>query len=129
MPCCITFTSPLFLAPPACVFAGRYLAGREQRLRRVLKDAAAVADAMAAAAAAAASASAAPGVGASSAGSTTAHGALHQLLESPVGSWGFGEDGSPPGLRQFVRALDEKLINAVQETVMNVMRFFMPKVG
>lgn len=49
-------------------------------------------------------------------------------LEAPGGTWGFGEDGSPPGLRQFVRALDEKLINAVQETVMNVMRFFLSKV-
>jgi hypothetical protein len=45
-----------------------------------------------------------------------------------AGTWGFAEDGTPPGLRQFVRALDEKLINAMQETTMNVTRFFMSKV-
>jgi hypothetical protein len=34
-----------------------------------------------------------------------------------------------PQLRGFVRALDERLINAVQETAVNVTRFFLPQVG
>jgi hypothetical protein len=34
-----------------------------------------------------------------------------------------------PQLRGFVRALDERLINAVQETAVNVTRFFLPQVS
>lgn len=36
-----------------------------------------------------------------------------------------GSQVVPPNLRQFVRALDEKVLNAMQETVVNVLRFFL----
>ncbi len=102
----------------------RYLAGRAQRLRRILKDATAVLEAMAAAAAAAGSR---PGGPLQQQAAAAARASRASLDAGVQGGWGFGEDGAAPGLRAFVRALDEKLINAVQETVVNVMRFFMAK--
>ncbi len=102
----------------------RYLAGRSQRIRKILKEASLVLEAMAAAAAAAGTP---PGSDAGAAAAKAAAAARAQL-EGGGASWGFSDQGAAPGLRAYVRALDEKVINAVQETVMNVMRFFMPKV-
>lgn len=47
-----------------------------------------------------------------------------QALDAPD-SWGFAEDGAPPSLRVFMKALNERLINAMQETVSNVSGIFL----
>ncbi|KAF8059217.1 VPS51 [Scenedesmus sp. PABB004] len=91
----------------------RYLAGRGERLRRILADAALAADAMAAAAAS-------PG--------PRAGGAPPPGLDGPEG-WGFGPDGTPPSLARFVTALDERLINTLQETAVNVTTIFLQDDG
>mmetsp|Transcript_18627 Transcript_18627/g.47206 ORF Transcript_18627/g.47206 Transcript_18627/m.47206 type:complete len:953 (-) Transcript_18627:187-3045(-) len=118
------------LGEPDDTLQDRYLAGRAARLRRVLKDATAVADAMAAAAATAC------GVpGASEASASVAAATARASLETPT-AWGFSEGTSStgaltvvvaPGLRAFIKSLDERLINAINETVINVMRFFLPQ--
>ena len=41
-------------------------------------------------------------------------------------AWNWTAAGPPP-LRAFVRSLDEKFISGVQETVVNVIRFFLPE--
>ncbi|EFJ51819.1 hypothetical protein VOLCADRAFT_120427 [Volvox carteri f. nagariensis] len=102
------------LGEPDDTLQDKYLSGRVARIKRVLTEAAMVADAMAAAAAASA-------------------GGQQQLVPPPPKaqlpapeSWGW-TGGNPPQLRAFVRALDEKFINGVQETVVNVIRFFLPE--
>jgi hypothetical protein len=90
----------------------KYLTGRLERMQRILKDAGVVADAMAAAAAAAAG-------GPAAAASLSAG-----VLDSPE-AWGVGPDGAAPALPVFVKALDERLINALQETVVNVNDIFL----
>jgi hypothetical protein len=98
-----------------CLFQQeKYLQGRSERMTRILQEAAAVAAAMAAA-------SQQPG-GAAAAGSSTA--AVPAGVESPE-AWGFAANGTPPSLPRFVRALDERLINTMQETVMNVNGIFL----
>jgi hypothetical protein len=83
-------------------------------MTRILQEAAAVAAAMAAA-------SQQPG-GAAAAGSSTA--AAPAGVETPE-AWGFAANGTPPSLPRFVKALDERLINTMQETVMNVNGIFL----
>eukprot|EP00882_Tetradesmus_deserticola_P018082 GHRQ01019405.1.p1 GENE.GHRQ01019405.1~~GHRQ01019405.1.p1 ORF type:complete len:261 (+),score=100.78 GHRQ01019405.1:160-942(+) len=92
----------------------KYLQGRSERMKRILQEAAAVAAAMAAVAQQ-------PG-GAAAGSSSTA--ALPAGVESPE-AWGFAANGTPPSLPRFVKALDERLINTMQETVMNVNGIFM----
>jgi hypothetical protein len=105
---------------PTCMFVCRllqqekYLQGRSERMTRILQEAAAVAAAMAAA-------SQQPG-GAAAAGSSTA--AVPAGVENAE-AWGFAPNGIPPGLPRFVKALDERLINTMQETVMNVNGIFL----
>jgi hypothetical protein len=93
----------------------KYLQGRSERMTRILQEAAAVAAAMAAA-------SQQPG-GTAAAGSSTAA-AAPAGVESPE-AWGFAANGTPPSLPRFVKALDERLINTMQETVMNVNGIFL----
>jgi hypothetical protein len=40
-------------------------------------------------------------------------------------AWGFSADGRPPALGAFVRALGERLLAALQETVANVSGIFL----
>ncbi|GFR51170.1 hypothetical protein Agub_g13528, partial [Astrephomene gubernaculifera] len=107
------------LGEPDDTLQDKYLSGRVARIRRVLSEAALVADAMAAAAA----------------GAGAAGGQQQQPVQVPPPpktqisapeSWGWS-GSTPPQLRAFVRALDEKFINGVQETVVNVIRFFLPE--
>lgn len=100
----------------------KYLQGRTDRMRRILAEASAVADAMAAAAAARSSSSpqpqpALPGALAGAAG----------LVVREAWGFGLGEGGAPvpPALGAFVKALDERLLNALQETVVNVSGIFL----
>ncbi|KAG2495102.1 hypothetical protein HYH03_006712 [Edaphochlamys debaryana] len=97
------------LGEPDDTLQDKYLTGRVSRIKRVLQEAAIVADAMAAAAGGQAQVQPPP----------------KQQLPAPE-SWGWA-NGTPPALRVFVRALDEKFINGVQETVVNVVRFFLPE--
>lgn len=85
----------------------KYMQGRMQRMRRILQEAAVVVDAMALAAA----------------GEPVPEG-LSAALEAPS-SWGFTEPGSPPPLATFIKALDERFINALRETVINVTTIFL----
>ncbi|GIL88543.1 hypothetical protein Vretimale_15339 [Volvox reticuliferus] len=102
------------LGEPDDTLQDKYLTGRVARIKRVLSEAAVVADAMAAAAAASAGGQQQPMPPPPKA-----------QLSAPE-SWGW-TGGNPPQLRAFVRALDEKFINGVQETVVNVVRFFLPE--
>lgn len=98
----------------AChVLQERYLQGRKERMQRILQEASAVADAMAAAAQAPAS---------RSSGSDSAA-ALPGVEDAA--SWGVSPSGAPPSLSTFVKALDERLINAMQETVMHMNTIFL----
>lgn len=45
-------------------------------------------------------------------------------VENPE-SWGYAASGAVPSLSRFVKALDERLINTLQETVMNVNGIFL----
>ncbi|GLC45938.1 hypothetical protein PLESTF_000714400 [Pleodorina starrii] len=101
------------LGEPDDTLQDKYLSGRVARIKRVLAEAALVADAMAAAAA-------------STAGQPAAMPPPPKAQLAAPESWGW-TGGAPPQLRAFVRALDEKFINGVQETVVNVIRFFLPE--
>lgn len=87
----------------------KYLQGRTQRMQKILQEASAVADQMSAVAQ-----------------------SLEQLtgttappaVENPE-MWGYGANGAVPTLGRFVKALDERLINTLQETVMNVNGIFL----
>lgn len=107
------------LPRPVCVLLlqEKYLQGRKQRMQRILQDAAAVADAMAAAAQAPARSSRSSG---SDSGSTPPLPAV----EDPAG-WGVGADGAVPSVSAFVKTLDERFINALQETIMNMNTIFL----
>lgn len=85
-------------------------------MQRILQEAAAVADAMAVAAQAPARRSRG---GSSDSGSAALPGV------EDAASWGVGADGSAPALSTFVKALDERLINAMQETVANMNTIFL----
>lgn len=91
----------------------KYLQGRSERMRRILQEASIVAGAMAAEAQRLAPAAAA---GRSS--------SIPAGIESPE-SWGFGSKGEVPSLARFVKLLDERLINTMQETVVNVNGIFL----
>lgn len=93
----------------------KYLQGRKERMQRILQEAGAVAHAMAAAAQAPARSSR----GSSDNGSTPL-----PAVEDPA-SWGVGADGSVPSVNVFVKALDERLINALAETVVNMNTIFL----
>ncbi|KAF5829573.1 Vps51/Vps67-domain-containing protein [Dunaliella salina] len=110
------------LGEPDRTLQDRYLAGRAQRVSRILRDGSAVVDAMATAAAVWGLPSDSPAVRSAAAVAQSTQG----QLESPEG-WGFGDRSAPPSLRAFITALDEKFINAVQETATNVTRFFLPQ--
>lgn len=88
-------------------------------MQRILQEASLVADAMAAAqrGPAAASSSSSSERQAGSAGPPAA-------VDNPE-SWGFSAAGAPPSLSRFIKALDERLINAMQETVVNVSSIFL----
>ncbi|KXZ52995.1 hypothetical protein GPECTOR_8g365 [Gonium pectorale] len=104
------------LGEPDDTLQDKYLSGRVARIRKVLAEATLVAEAMAAAAAAAAGA-----------GGQQAATQLPSKAQLPnPETWGWS-GSQPPALRVFVRALDEKFINGVQETVVNVVRFFLPE--
>ncbi|GLI70392.1 hypothetical protein VaNZ11_015174 [Volvox africanus] len=103
------------LGEPDDTLQDKYLTGRVARIKRVLAEAAIVADAMAAAAAAA-----------SAGGQQQPVPPPPKAQVSAPESWGW-TGGNPPQLRAFLRALDEKFINGVQETVVNVVRFFLPE--
>ncbi|KAL6763334.1 hypothetical protein V8C86DRAFT_2499142 [Haematococcus lacustris] len=108
------------LGEPDDTLQDRYLAGRAQRLRKVLSDGSTLVEAMAVAAAS-------PRDAATSPATAAAIQAVVSRVDQPA-AWGLTEgDTCVPNLRAFAKALDEKLINAVQETVMNVMRFFLPQ--
>ncbi|GFH06630.1 uncharacterized protein HaLaN_01294, partial [Haematococcus lacustris] len=108
------------LGEPDDTLQDRYLAGRAQRLRKVLSDGSTLVEAMAVAAAS-------PRDAATSPATAAAIQAVVSRVDQPT-AWGLTEgDTCVPNLRAFAKALDEKLINAVQETVMNVMRFFLPQ--
>lgn len=83
-------------------------------MRRILSEASATADAMAAAAAARPGAPPPPPAPLAGAAGAAAREA-----------WGFGADGAPPALVPFVRALGERLMSALQETVVNVSSIFL----
>ena len=74
---------------------GKYLEGRSARMRKILAEGGAVADA----------------INVASAGAQVTSGML-KALEAPA-SWGFAA-GAMPSLKHFFKALDEKLINAMQ---------------
>ncbi|PNH08814.1 Vacuolar protein sorting-associated protein 51 [Tetrabaena socialis] len=97
------------LGEPDDTLQDKYLSGRVARIKRVLAEAAVVADAMAAAAG----------------GQQSMPPPPKAQVAAPE-SWGWA-GSTPPPLRAFVRALDEKFINGVQETVVNVIRFFLPE--
>ncbi|KXZ52998.1 hypothetical protein GPECTOR_8g368 [Gonium pectorale] len=104
------------LGEPDDTLQDKYLSGRVARIKKVLAEATLVAEAMAAAAAAAAGA-----------GGQQAPTQLPSKAQLPnPETWGWS-GSQPPALRVFVRALDEKFINGVQETVVNVVRFFLPE--
>lgn len=84
----------------------KYLQGRTERMRALLAEAAATVAAMAA------SAPAPPAAGPLAAPAARA-------------AWGFADGGTPPGLGAFVKALDEKVLGALQETVANVSSIFL----
>lgn len=94
----------------------KYLQGRKERMQRVLQEASAVADAMASAAQAPARSS--------SRDLASDSPAVVPGVDDPA-SWGCGADGAVPSLSTFVRTLDERLINAMQETVMNMNTIFL----
>ena len=105
----------------------KYLQGRAERLRRVLAEAAAVADAMGAATAAAAGGAPAP----------APPPAAGPLADASVReAWGFapardGDGGggggpeAPPALEPFARVLSERLAASLQETAANVASIFL----
>jgi hypothetical protein len=99
----------------ACHQQEKYLQGRSERMARILQEAAAVAAAMAAV-------SQQPGGTAAAGSSSTV--AAPAGVESPE-AWGFAANGTSPSLPRFVKALDERLINTMQETVMNVNGIFL----
>lgn len=99
----------------------KYLQGRKERMQRILQEASAVADAMAAAGQAPARRS--RGGGSDSGPAAAAAAALPGVEDAA--SWGVAPDGTPPALGAFVKALDERLINAMQETVMNMNTIFL----
>jgi len=76
----------------------KYLQGRATRLKRILAEATAVADLMAAAAGGC---------------DDWRRSSPPSSIESPA-VWGVAEDGAPPTLRVWIKALDERLINAMQ---------------
>lgn len=106
------------LASLVLLLQEKYLQGRKQRMQRILQEAAAVADAMAAAAQAPARSS--RGGGSDSGGAASSLPAV----EDPA-SWGVGADGAVPSVNAFVKALDERFINALQETIMNMNTIFL----
>eukprot|EP00879_Flechtneria_rotunda_P017668 GHRR01018520.1.p1 GENE.GHRR01018520.1~~GHRR01018520.1.p1 ORF type:complete len:521 (+),score=214.76 GHRR01018520.1:269-1831(+) len=87
----------------------KYLLGRQERMQHILQEASVVADVMAA-------------VSQSSQRSPTAGSAAG--IERPE-DWGIGPEGLVPSLSQYVKALDEQLVNALQETVGNVNSIFL----
>lgn len=95
----------------------KYLQGRSERMTRILQEAAAVAAVMAAV-------SQQPGGAAVGGSSSSSAAAVPAGVESPE-AWGFAANGTPPSLPRFVKALDERLINTMQETVMNVNGIFL----
>ncbi|KAG2450988.1 hypothetical protein HYH02_004260 [Chlamydomonas schloesseri] len=98
------------LGEPDDTLQDKYLSGRVARIKRVLAEAAVVADAMAAAAA----------------GQQQVPLPSKAQVAAPE-AWSWTAAGGPPPLRAFVRSLDEKFISGVQETVVNVIRFFLPE--
>ncbi|KAI8471413.1 MAG: hypothetical protein J3K34DRAFT_520636 [Monoraphidium minutum] len=94
----------------------KYLQGRLERMRRILSEAAAAADGTAAAAAAP------PGAPLALAGPLAGPSPAAAAARE---AWGFGEGGGAPGLGSFVKALDERLLSALQETVANVSGIFL----
>ncbi|GAX77837.1 hypothetical protein CEUSTIGMA_g5279.t1 [Chlamydomonas eustigma] len=142
------------LGEPDDTLQDKYLQGRANRLRRILREASVVVDAMAVSASSLAASAAFPGFHtmgevASGLASTSSpllanilcEALLSRGVEQPL-SWAFTAPSSaatvaagshlapgtllqPPNLKQFVRILDEKVINAMQETVVNVLRFFL----
>lgn len=98
----------------------KYLQGRKERMQRILQEASAVVDTMAAAAQAPAR---------RSRGSGSDSGAAVLPGVEDAASWGVGAGGSAPSLSTFVKALDERLINAMQETVMNMNTIFLQVSG
>eukprot|EP00198_Chlamydomonas_reinhardtii_P005800 XP_001695136.1 predicted protein [Chlamydomonas reinhardtii] len=97
------------LGEPDDTLQDKYLSGRVARIKRVLAEAAVVADAMAAAAS----------------GQQQVPLPNKAQVAAPE-AWNWTAAGPPP-LRAFVRSLDEKFISGVQETVVNVIRFFLPE--
>jgi hypothetical protein len=85
-------------------------------MQRILQEASAVADAMAAAAQA-------PAYRSRGGSSDSGTAALPGVEDAA--SWGVGADGRAPALSTFVKALDERLINAIMETVMNMSTIFL----
>lgn len=94
------------LGEPDDTLQDKYLQGRSYRLRRILKEASAVVESMAAAA----NGEAVPEV-------------LLKKIEN-LTSWGFA-DKTPPSLKVFIRSFDERVINAMMETVVNVTTIFL----
>uniref|UniRef100_A0A383VMJ6 Vacuolar protein sorting-associated protein 51 homolog n=1 Tax=Tetradesmus obliquus TaxID=3088 RepID=A0A383VMJ6_TETOB len=95
----------------------KYLQGRSERMTRILQEAAAVAAVMAAV-------SQQPGGAAVGGSSSSSAAAVPAGVESPE-AWGFAANGTPPSLPRFVKALDERLMNTMRETVMNVNGIFL----
>jgi len=121
--CCLShyvlFTAVDVLAcycAPCVSLQERYLQGRKERMQRILQEATAVADAMESAAQAHVQHTRSSGGGDS--------GAPLPSVEDPA-SWGVDAGGAVPSLSAFVKALDERVINAMQETVMNMNTIFL----
>lgn len=87
----------------------KYLQGRKDRMQQILREASIVADAMSAA---------------TQGTKQLAPGAVLPGVED-LDSWGVDHNGNPPDLSVLVRTLDERLMNAMQETVMNMNTIFL----
>lgn len=94
------------LGEPDDTLQDKYLQGRAHRMRRMLKEAGVVVEAM----------------GLVNSGAHVSD-ALLKRLESPS-AWGFS-GSTPPALKVFVRCVDERLINAVHDTVASFTDIFL----